>query len=59
MYTRTVVPAAPYADSDDCLAAAAADYAEEHELEEWQVTAIGWADDQRDGIVLDVPTSTI
>lgn len=54
-YTRVTVPAAPYADEDDCLAAAAADYAEEHDLEGWQVTAVDWASDQRDEIVLDVP----
>ena len=54
-YTRVTVPAAPYADADDSLAAAAADYADYHGLEGWQVTAVGWADAQRDEIVLDVP----
>lgn len=47
------VSAADYADCDDCLASAAADYAAEHGLEDWHVEA-AYADDQRDSIVLTV-----
>lgn len=54
-YQNVTVSAAPYADADDSLAEAAADYAADHDLEGWQVTAVGWADNQRDEIVLSVP----
>lgn len=48
------VPAARYADHDDCLEAAAEDYAAEHDLEGWDLSP-RWADDQRDEILLSVP----
>lgn len=48
------VAANRYVDDGDCLDAAAAEYADEHELSEWQIDA-EWADDQRDEIVLTVP----
>jgi len=43
-----------YEDLDDCLSAAAEDYASDHGLESWQVTA-EWQDDEREVIVLTVP----
>lgn len=43
--------AADYADHDDCLTAAAEEFAEENGLEYWEVTA-AWEDDQRDVIVI-------
>lgn len=46
--------AAPYAGYDDCLAACAADVAEEYGLEGWDLEP-RWADDERDAILLDVP----
>jgi hypothetical protein len=52
--TTVTVPAARYADADDCLAAAEQDYAAEHDLAGWDL-APQWADDQRDEIVLTVP----
>lgn len=48
------IAAATYADQDDCLAAAAADYAAAHNLEGWDLDA-RWEDDQRDTIILTTP----
>lgn len=56
--THTVsitVPAAKYADHDDCLAAAAADYLADHpDLAGWDLSP-SWVDEQRDEIALSVP----
>lgn len=41
-------------DEDDCLTAAASEYAAEHGLEGWNLDP-RWEDDQRDGILLTVP----
>jgi hypothetical protein len=54
-YREIRVPAKSYEDYDDSLTAAAHDYADEHGLENWEVEA-RWADDQRDEIVLTVPS---
>lgn len=57
--TTTVrVDARHYEDADDCLSAAQADYATEHGLEGWDL-APRWGDDQRDTILLTVPTDTL
>lgn len=48
------IQAAQYADHDDCLAAAADDYASAHDLIGWDLSP-AWADDQREVIVLTVP----
>lgn len=48
------VPAKQYEDEDDCLQAAAADYAEQHDLQGWDLSP-RWADEQREEIVLTVP----
>lgn len=48
------IDAAKYADEDDCLAAAAADVAQERGLEGWQLDA-RWENNQRDVILIDVP----
>lgn len=56
--TATIeISAKQYEDSDDSLTAAAEDYASEHGLDDWQVTAewLGGEDGQRDVIVLTVP----
>jgi hypothetical protein len=55
-YTEITIAAAKYEDFDDCLAAAAADYARENGLEDWQVAA-RWEDDQREAITLTVPAA--
>lgn len=52
--TTIRIPAAQYVDEDDCLSAAARDYAEQHDLVGWELSP-RWADDQRDEILLDVP----
>ncbi len=53
------VPAKQYEDHDDSLAAAKADYAAEHDLALWQVTAswVGGEDGERDEIALEVPST--
>src|SRR5690606_39544516 len=51
---ETYVPATTYEDHDDCLEAARRDYAEEHDLELWQVEA-RYASEQRDEIVITAP----
>jgi hypothetical protein len=48
------IPAKRYEDEDDCLSAAARDYAHEHDLVGWDL-APRWEDDQRDAILLTVP----
>lgn len=56
--TTVVVSARKYEDSDDCLGAAAAEYAAAHGLDGWQVSA-AWVDDaNREEIALTVPAST-
>jgi hypothetical protein len=53
-YTTITVSAKSYEDEDDCLEAAARDYASEHGLEAWEVAA-DWASDERDEIALTAP----
>jgi len=48
------IAAARYADEDDCLTAAADDYAAANDLAGWDL-APRWADEQRDEIILTVP----
>ena len=55
-YTTITVSAKGYEDEDDCLAAAARDYAREHDLEAWEVEA-DWVSDERDEIALKVPAT--
>lgn len=55
MTKRITIPAAKYADHDDCLSAAAEDYATTHDLAGWDLDP-QWADDQRDEIILTVPS---
>lgn len=57
MSKQVIVSSKAYEDHDDSLAAAAADYASEHGLEPWQVTAawVGGDDGERDEIELTVP----
>lgn len=52
------IPAAPYADSDDCLAACAADIAAEYSCEGYDM-APRWASDDRDAILVDVPATCL
>jgi hypothetical protein len=54
---KITVDAAQYQDSDDCLAAAAADMAAERGLEGWDL-APRWADSERTRIELTVPDRT-
>jgi hypothetical protein len=49
-----VIDAAPFAGHDDCLTAAAVDYAEKHGLQGWDLSP-RWEDSQRGTIVLTVP----
>jgi hypothetical protein len=56
-YTTILVSAKSYEDEDDCLAAAAAEYATSHNLEAWEVEA-DWASDERDEIALKVPVAS-
>lgn len=49
---------ADYTDHDDCLAAAAEEYASEHGLEGWDLEP-RWADGQRDEILLTVPAHSL
>lgn len=48
------INASKYADHDDCLSAAADDYADEHGLEGWDLEP-RWGDDNRETILLTVP----
>jgi len=48
------IDAAAYAADDDCLVAAAADYADAHNLAGWELDA-RWADEQRETIILTIP----
>jgi hypothetical protein len=57
-YTEITVDAKLYEDCDDCLTAAATEYAREHHIADWQVEA-RWADDSRDAIVLTVPEEVV
>ena len=54
-HTTLTIPAAQYADADDCLAAAAADVAQEHGVPAGYDMSPRWADDDRDEILVDVP----
>jgi hypothetical protein len=56
-YETISVSSKQYEDHDDCLTAAAQDYAADHGLESWQVTAKwdGGEDGERDAILLTVP----
>jgi hypothetical protein len=55
--TTISIDAAQYADHDDCLAAAAADYADDHGLEGWDLDARweGGDEGEREVILLTVP----
>lgn len=50
-----VIPAERYEHAADCLVAAAADAADLLGLEGWNLRA-RWADEQRECILMDVPT---
>lgn len=52
------VPAKRYEDYDDCLTAAAEDYASEHPEAEGYDLSPRWEDDERDVILLDVPAAS-
>lgn len=54
MSTLVKIASAKYQDFDDCLQSAAADYAEAHGLEGWDLSP-RWEDRERDVIVLTVP----
>jgi hypothetical protein len=54
-YTTIEVPAAQYADLDDCLAAAEADYLSEHPAAAGYELCARWRDCEREIILLDVP----
>lgn len=57
--TEIKVSSKAYEDSDDCLSAAAQDYAEEHGIERWLVEA-RWADDaNREEIVITIPADMV
>ena len=51
---QVTINAAQYEGQYDCLSAAAADYAKEHDLAGWDLSP-QWADENRDEIVLTVP----
>lgn len=53
---EVTIDAARYADYDDCLAAAAAEYVEDHPNAAGYDLSPRWADDDRDQIVLTVPS---
>lgn len=55
-YTTIEVAAAQYVDHDDCLTAAAEDYASEHPEAAGYDLDARWADDEREVILLDVPS---
>lgn len=52
--TTIRLPAAQFADYDDCLSAAAKMIAAERGLEGWDLSP-RWANEQRDEILIDVP----
>lgn len=52
--TTIRLPAAQFADYDDCLTAAAKMIAAERDLKGWDLSP-RWADEQRDEILIDVP----
>ena len=52
------IDSALYADHDDCLAAAEADYAADHPEAVGYDMAARWADDDRSTILLDVPVGS-
>lgn len=54
MNKEITISARKYEDHDDCLSAAAEDYAAEHDLQGWDLSP-RWADNQREAIVLSVP----
>ncbi len=54
--TTIRIEARQHEDHDDCLAAAAKAYASKHALEGWDLEA-RWEDDQRDFILLTVPSA--
>ena len=54
-HTTITVDAKRYEDADDCLAAAAAEYVEEHPEAAGYDLGARWADDEREQILLDVP----
>lgn len=54
MSKQVKIAAAQYEDQDDCLQAAANDYAQAHGLHGWDLDP-QWEDEQRDNIVLTVP----
>ena len=56
MSKQVKIAAAKYEDQDDCLQAAADDYAEAHGLQGWDL-APKYEDEQREVIVLTVPAS--
>lgn len=56
--TTVRIDSSRYADHDDCLAAAAADYATAHGLEGWDLEARWEDDDTRDAILLTVPAAS-
>lgn len=54
MSKQIKIAAAKYEDYDDCLQAAADDYAEAHDLAGWDLDP-KWEDEQRNTIILTVP----
>jgi hypothetical protein len=57
--TEITVSSKQYEDSDDCLSAAAQDYAEEHGIERWLVEA-RWADNaNREEILITIPADMV
>lgn len=52
--TTIRIDAARYEDEEDCLSRAAIDIARERELIGWALGA-RWENDERDGILLDIP----
>jgi ABC-type nitrate/sulfonate/bicarbonate transport system substrate-binding protein len=54
-YRTLTFPSAPYADYDDCLAAVAADYVDDHPEAEGYDLSARWADDDREAVEIDVP----
>lgn len=53
--TTIRIDAARYEDEDNCLAAAAADYSRHHGLDGW-ILDPRWEDNQKDVILLTVPS---
>lgn len=56
MHTTIRIDARRYTDHDDCLAAAAADAAREHNCPGYDMSP-RWEDEQRDTILVDVPAA--